>query len=209
MLHFGTLIAVVAFFFDDIKKIFRSLARRDEKGENFKIFIKVLIGLIPTAIIALLFLDFLESLFSNLMAVGIGFLITGALLLLSKFGKGNKRLTRLDCLLIGVAQGISIVPGISRSGSTISTGLFRGVKKEEIFKYSFLLSIPVVIGWVILEYNVLLICDFSVYSVIGMLVSAVSGFIAIKIVYRMLMSEKIYLFATYCFILGIITIAVL
>jgi undecaprenyl-diphosphatase len=203
LLHLGTLIAVVIFFFDDLEKIFKSVIRRDEKDENFKFFIKVLIGLIPTAIIALLFLSFFNSLFSNMKAVGIGFLITGTLLLLSRFGKGNKKLNRLNCLLIGIVQGISIAPGISRSGSTISTGLLRSVKKEEVFKYSFLLSIPVVIGWVILDFNTLLICDFSVYSVIGMFVSAVSGFIAIKIVYRMLLSEKFYLFAAYCFILGI------
>lgn len=203
MLHVGTLLGVFIFFWRDIRNILKSLIHHDTKGQYFKIFENVLIGIIPTAVIAVIFLKFFESLFYDMKAVGIGFLITGGLLLLSKLRNGNKGLNKLSSLLIGIAQGASIAPGISRSGSTISVGLLSGLKKEDIFRYSFLLSVPVMIGWCVLEYKGLMIPDLSIYSAIGMILSAISGYFAIRVVKKMLLSEKFHLFAAYCFILGI------
>jgi len=209
MLHMGTLLAVIIFFWKDIMKILKSLLNLNLKDENFKLFIYVLIGTIPTAIIGLLFLKFFESLFSSVKYVGIGFLITAALLLFSKFRNGDKKLNWLKSLIIGLAQGIAIAPGISRSGSTMSVGLLSGVNKKDVFKYSFLLCIPAVIGASIIEYKSLAISDFGVHSVIGLIVAAVSGYFAIKIVHKVLLSEKFYIFAVYCFLAGLISLAVI
>jgi undecaprenyl-diphosphatase len=112
-------------------------------------------------------------------------------------------------LLVGFAQAISIAPGISRSGSTISTGLLSGIEKNESFRYSFLLSIPAVVGASILELGSLTIDMFGLYSLVGMIVSAFSGYAALKIVQRTLVSDRFHLFAAYCFAAGIITILVL
>lgn len=209
ILHVGTLLAVIVFFWRDIKEILKSLFSFKVKDENFKFFLYVLIGTVPTAIIALLFLKFFESLFSTTRAVGIGFLITGFFLLLSKLKKDNKKLNWLSSLLIGTAQGISIVPGISRIGSTMSTGLASGISKKEVFKYCFLLSIPTMIGWSILEYKGLIQSGLGAYSFIGMLISAISGYIAIKIVHKIFSYEKFYLFAIYCFLAGLLVLTLL
>jgi undecaprenyl-diphosphatase len=207
VLHVGTLIAVIVFFWKDILKILKSLFSFKTKDENFKLAVYVVIGTIPISIIGFLFLDFFESLFLSTTVVGIGFLITGILLLLSKFGNSNKNLNWLKSLTIGIGQAISLVPGISRSGSTISVGLMNGVKKSEVFKYSFLLSIPAIIGASLVEYNKIIFSDLSFYSFVGMIIAAASGYLAIKIVRKSLLSEKFYLFAIYCFILGIIVLS--
>lgn len=204
MLHTGTLLAVVIFFWKDICKILKSVLAFKTKDENFKLFLYVLVGTIPTVIIGFTFLNFFESLFSDVRAVGVGFIITGALLLLSKLKNGSKRLGWINSILIGIMQGISIAPGISRSGSTVSAGLLSGIKKEDVFRYSFLLSIPAIIGANVVEWSNLQTVDLGIYSVVGMVVSAVSGYLAIKIVYKTLLSRKFYLFSIYCFLAGAI-----
>lgn len=209
MLHIGTLLSVVIFFWRDIKKILVSVFNRDVRDENFKLFTYVLIGSVPTAVIGFFLLKFFESLFLNIRAVGVGFLVTGLLLLLSRFWNNNKKLSWKSSLLIGTVQGVSIAPGISRSGSTISTGLFSGVKKEDVFKYSFLLSIPAIIGATIMEYGSVNMNDLCTYSAAGLVVAAFVGYFAIKTVKKILISDKFYWFAAYCFVLGAVVLAVL
>lgn len=209
MLHIGTLLSVVIFFWGDIKKILVSVFNRDVRDENFKLFTYVLIGSVPTAVIGFFLMKFFESLFLNVRAVGVGFLVTGLLLLLSRFWNNNKKLGWKSSLLIGTVQGVSIAPGISRSGSTISTGLFSGVKKEDVFKYSFLLSIPAIIGATIMEYGSVNMNDLCTYSAAGLVVAAFVGYFAIKTVKKILISDKFYWFAAYCFVLGAVVLAVL
>jgi len=205
-LHLGTLVAVIVFFWRDIVNILRSLLTLDTRDSNFKLLVYIIIGTIPTAVIGLLFLQFFESLFSSGRAVGVGFLITGALLLSSKLRKGEKNLGWLSSLIMGIFQGIAIAPGISRSGSTISAGLFSGINKDEVFRYSFLLSIPAILGATILEYKGLALSDLGLYAIIGVVVAAVSGYVAIKIVRKVLLSERFYLFAIYCFLAGLLVL---
>jgi len=205
-LHLGTLAAVVVFFWKDIVNILKSLPTFDTKDANFKLLLYIIVGTIPTAFIGLLFLKFFESLFSSGRAVGVGLLITGALLLSSKLRSGKKNLGWLSSLVMGVFQGIAIAPGISRSGSTISAGLFSGVNKDEVFRYSFLLSIPAILGATVLEYKGLALSDLGLYTVVGAAIAAVSGYVAIRIVRRVLLSERFYLFAIYCFLAGLLVL---
>jgi undecaprenyl-diphosphatase len=209
MLHLGTLLSVVIFFWRDIKKILVSVFNRDVRDENFKLFTYILIGSVPTAVIGFFLMKFFESLFLNIRAVGVGFLVTGLLLLLSRFWNNNKKLSWKSSLLIGTVQGVSIAPGISRSGSTISTGLFSGVKREDVFKYSFLLSIPAIIGATIMEYGSADMNDLCTCSAAGLVVAAFVGYFAIKAVKKILISDKFYWFAAYCFVLGAVVLAVL
>ena len=209
MLHVGTLIAVITSFRKDLAKILKSLICLDVKGEHFRLLLLVMVGSIPTAAIGLLFLRFFESLFSNMTATGVGFLITAALLFSSETRNGDRPVSWLNSLVMGLAQAASIAPGISRSGATISVGLLSGVERWHVFRFSFLLSIPAVAGALLMEYRSLNPMDLGVFSLVGMIVAAVSGYLAIQIVYRMLLSERLHLFAFYCLGAGLITLLVL
>ncbi|WP_455364555.1 undecaprenyl-diphosphate phosphatase [[Eubacterium] cellulosolvens] len=206
-LHAGTLLAVVIFFRRDIKEIVRSLLAFNAKDQNVTLLFFILIGSIPTAVTGYLIKDFLRTLFSNTKAVGVCFLISGIFLLLSTQGNRKKSLNWVVALGIGVAQAIAIDQGMSRSGSTISTGLLCGTRRSEVFRYSFLLSIPAILGANMMECRSLLLSGLQYYSLIGLVISAVSGYIAIRIVHRALLSERFSLFSVYCFVIGVITLS--
>jgi undecaprenyl-diphosphatase len=120
MLHLGTLIVVLTVFRRDITDIITAVAKRNFETEEGKLALFIVVGSIPTAIIGFIFHDFLESLFSNLPAVGAALLITGTILFFSEKRIGNKKMNITDSLLIGLAQAIAIIPGIYRSVANIS-----------------------------------------------------------------------------------------
>ena len=176
ILHVGTLLVVMVVFRKDIVKIFRIVARFDFKIEEGKLALYIILGSVPTALIGFLFEETIESFFSNLLVIGYAFIATGVILYLSKLPKNKNRLLNyLDALLIGTAQGIALIPGISRSGVTISTGLLRHVKKEKAFQYSFLLFIPAVIGATVRtsvkEWHNLAVANIDVASIVGTLLA--------------------------------------
>jgi len=136
ILHVGTLIPVLVFFRKDVAKILKAVARLDFKSEEGKLAVLVVIGSIPTAVVGFLFKDLFESFFFNLSAVGAAFIVTGCILYATKLTLGrNRSINYFDALLIGTAQGVALIPGVSRSGITISTGLLRRVKKEKAFQF--------------------------------------------------------------------------
>jgi undecaprenyl-diphosphatase len=211
ILHFGTLLAVFAFFWKDIVKILKSLIKLDFKSESGKLIKFIIIGTIPVAFAGVIFHDIVKSLFQNLFAVSIALIINGILLFLTKFPKDKKEMSYLDSLIVGFAQAFALIPGISRSGSTISTGLLRGVKKEYVFKFSFLLSIPAILAANVWELNNTIISNTNVDFVsyfIGMIVAAIVGYISLKFLFQILKKEKFYLFSFYCLILGIILLLI-
>jgi undecaprenyl-diphosphatase len=207
MLHVGTLCAVVLMFWRDIVEILRALIRLDFKTEEGKLALYIAVGSVPTAFIGLLFRNVFESFFYNLFAVGIALLITGSFLYVSERRKNGEELGLLDSLLIGIAQGISIIPGISRSGATITTGLLRKVEKEKAFRYSFLLSIPAIIGATVTESmhvnmdNIDLVVMF-----LGVVTSMIVGYVSLKLLLKVVLKEKFHLFAYYCWTVGVIVI---
>lgn len=211
-LHIGTLIAVLVFFQKDISKILKAVAQLDFKTEEGKLATLIIIGSIPTAIIGFLFKERFESFFTNLLAVGIAFIVTGCILYVSKLSRDrNKPINYFDALLIGTAQGIALIPGISRSGITISTGLLRNVKKEKAFQYSFLLYIPAVIGAAIgtsvTEWKNLAATEIDVFSIVfGLVITAIVGYVFLKLLFKIVVKEKFHVFAYYCWTLGLIII---
>jgi len=146
-----------------------------------------------------------------LLLVGPAFLVTGIFLYASKYVKEGKEMNHRDSLLIGIAQGIATIPGISRSGLTISTGLLRKVERKKAFKYSFLLSIPAVLGamaaTIVKEHANLTIGSVDLGStVIGAITSFVVGYVALQLLQKIFMKQKFHLFAYYCWIIGLTTI---
>ncbi|MEK6854806.1 MAG: undecaprenyl-diphosphate phosphatase [Nanoarchaeota archaeon] len=149
-LHFGTLMSVFVYFGADIVDIIRELLTGKWKSENGRLGILILIATIPAGLIGFLFRDIFESVFSNLIVVAFGFAITGVVLLIASFGFVKTRSIEgfgyRGAIIVGLAQVFSILPGISRSGTTISAGLLSGLKEQDAVKFSFLMSIPVILG---------------------------------------------------------------
>jgi len=194
-------------FWRDIVEILKALVRLDFKTEEGKLALYIAVGSVPTAFIGFLFRDVFESFFYNLFAVGIALLITGSFLYVSERRKNGEELGLLDSLLIGVAQGISIIPGISRSGATITTGLLRKVEKEKAFRYSFLLSIPAIIGATVTESIRVNMDNIDVAVMfLGVVTSMIVGYVSLKLLLKVVLKEKFHLFAYYCWTVGAIII---
>ncbi len=208
MLHAGTLIVTLVYFRKDIVNVLRALGKLDFKSEDGALIPLIVIGTIPTILIGFLYGNELDTVLSSVLALGAGFLVSGVVLYISKFGKENKLgITYVDALIIGVMQGLAVIPSISRSGFTIAAALLLGVKREKAFKFSFLLSIPSIIGALGLtlyqQQTELASAGVGITEIlVGVAVSIIVSFFALKILWRTLASKKFYLFAFYCFVLG-------
>jgi len=211
MLHVGTLLVVLIAFWKDIAGMLKALAQLDFASEKGKLAVFIVVGSTPTALIGFVFLVFrqiFEPLFYSPLAVGIALLGTGSILYVSKYGKNGKEMSYLDAFLIGIAQGIAIIPGVSRSGVTIATGLLSKLRKETAFKFSFLLSIPAVIGATITESENLFLGEIDgLTMVLGVMVSMIVGYVALKLLQKLLLKERFHLFAFYCWLLGTAIVA--
>ena len=204
-LHFGTLLAVILVFWDDIKGMVTF------RKEYRKLTYYVLLGSIPAGVIGILFEDVFEQLFSTLLVVGIALLVTGTLLWLSdrieNEEKSLKEMKLSDAVVVGFAQAFAIIPGISRSGSTIVGGLFKGLERRLAAKFSFLLSVPVIGGATLLETKNLFSEGLGSITVgeicIGIFSAAIAGYFSIKLLLKLIRQEKLSIFAYYCWFAGI------
>lgn len=203
LLHFGTLIAVIAVFWDDIigllKKPFSRLG------------ILIIVGTIPTAVIGLAFEDYFEEISKTGSTIGVEFLVTGFILwyadqMKKRGNKGIEDITLKDAFLIGTLQGAAILPAISRSGLTIATSLFRGIEKQTAARFSFLLSLPAILGACLLQGKKVMEQQVESISLLSLLVgtfaSAICGYIAVKWMLQILNKGSLKIFAVYVFILG-------
>ena len=214
MLHLGTLLAVVVFFWMDIRKIIEgirsTLRRKEDNQEGAKLFLWIILATIPTGLMGILFKDLFESFFSKPKLVGGMLILTGLALWLTRWakkeGKPLGRMGWFDAILIGVAQGIAIIPGISRSGATISMGLFCGLDRELAGKFSFLLSIPAILGATLLEYKKMDTASGIGTILIGMVVVFGVGILALTFLMKIIKTWKIFNFSYYCCGMGILMI---
>jgi undecaprenyl-diphosphatase len=221
-LHVGTLIAICVFFFKDLKELFSALFsratwRRKDVGlweslcrqKETRFLGLIFVGTIPTVIIGLIIRPVAERLFSSLLVVGGMLLLTGLILWLtrrvSKEGRDETQLTIRDALCIGAIQGAAILPGLSRSGATIAMGLFAGLGRETAARYSFLLSIPAIMGAMVLELHAGLAAGFPPVKtvLVGVAVAAVVGYVALSVLIRLVKKGNLYAFAPYCWLLGL------
>jgi undecaprenyl-diphosphatase len=193
ILHFGTLFAVLFYF----------------RGKLLKLGIKYLeflvVATIPAVIIGFLFKGAIEGLFSSVKLVGVALILSGVLNLITyKADSLGKSLNFKNTFLVGVAQAAAIIPGLSRSGSTIFAAVKQGIKPKEAVEFSFLLSVPAILGANILEIlgsgtgNGI----FPIQYLFGFIAAFISGFFAIGVVLKFLLARKFNYFAFYCFFLG-------
>ena len=222
MLHFGTLGAVIIVYHQLIGALVRTsflaLVQGDfyqhplstiGKTPHLRLIWFLLLGSIPTGLIAVLFKDSLEAIFGKPIVVACMLIITGIILQLSRLGQKRPRaeapLRAWHTPLIGIAQGLAITPGISRSGSTISISLLLGLSPQVAAQYSFLLSIPAILGAVIIKLkDVGEITIAPAVIVAGTLTSFIVGYIALRLLLAMLNRGKFSVFSYYCFALGIV-----
>ncbi|MEN8154061.1 MAG: undecaprenyl-diphosphate phosphatase [Acidobacteriota bacterium] len=198
--HIGTLLSVVIFFFSDIKELVTNFYKK----ENFNFIVLILIASIPTALIGLFFRKPLEGLFDKPGLVGYFLLLTALILILSKYFRVKKMNIYLTALLIGTFQGIAIIPGISRSGFTISAGLILSMGFLFSFRFSFLLSIPAILGALLLEISKIPFETTQIfYLLMGTVFSAVFGFAALVLLKKIILKDKFHYFAYYCIVAGI------
>jgi undecaprenyl-diphosphatase len=200
ILHLGTALALVVFFFKDILNLLR------DKIMLLYIFVVTVI----TGIIGISGKDFFEKLFGAPKLVAVALIFTGIILIITrKFMQAKRDILDIkDALILGLTQGLAIIPGISRSGITISTLLFRKVDRKTSFRFSFLASIPAVSGAAILEAkNIRLAYELGLGNlVVGFLFSFLSGILALKILKIILGKAKLYYFGYYCIFAAIITL---
>jgi undecaprenyl-diphosphatase len=212
-LHVGTLIIILLFFRKDIKIILAALVKGDFKSENGKLIPLIIVGTIPTALIGAFFSNVIEANFSNFLPIAGAFLTCGVVLYFSKTGQERKEnITYMAALAIGTAQGIALIPGISRSGLTIAIALLLGIKREKAFTFSFLLSVPAVIGALGLtlyeQHETLTLVGVGLTEIlVGIAVSLVVSYFALKLLWKALAGKKFYLFAFYCWLLSAVLIA--
>lgn len=235
MLHLGTLIAVCIVFFKDIKKLViegihilvdvaanikirlghgNGKKRRIVTNAYRKFVLLVLTTTIPTGIIGIIFNRFMDAATSSLLVPGICLIINAiVLLVVGSIPGGNKKVKATsykDAAVIGVAQGIAVLPGISRSGSTISACLGLGFDRSFAVKYSFIASLPAIIGANILELRHLgdAVADGGniLFYLVGMIVAGVVGYVCIRVMMYMVSEKKFSYFAYYCAIVGVISL---
>lgn len=226
VVHVGTLFSVFWVFWDDIFKLikaffsipkalinknsFESLKSKDER--NF--IYMLIIATIPTGVFGLVFKDFFSSVYSYTKVIGLTLLVTGGILYLSqKMASGYKKdgeISLWDGLIIGFFQSLAIFPGISRSGSTIAGALFRKLDRETAVRFSFILSIPAILGATVLEVNEAIAQGFdsslALPYLAGLVFSAISGVIAIKWLVALLNKGKMHYFSYYCWVVGVLVL---
>ncbi len=224
LLHFATLIAIVIVYWKDIVEMIKQVIgffrdinhpKPDEGTPNpaRRLVLMLIIATLPLVVV-LPFQNAIEGLGSSTMFIGIALLVTGAILFLSdrmKIGnKTEKTMTIGNALVIGACQAIAVVPGLSRSGTTITAGMATGLNRSFAVKFSFLLSLPAVLGATLLSLIKALKegvnTDMIPAYLVGMAVAFVSGFFAIKLVKMLAQKGKFGKFCYYCFGVGILTI---
>lgn len=209
-LHFGTLMAVFVYFGKDIVDIVEAILKGKWRSSEARMGFLLIVATIPAALVGYLFNHFIESTFQSLLIVGIGFGITSMTLFIASIDRSNgkKDISYWDSFLIGLGQMVAILPGISRSGSTISVGLMRGLDEKTAVRFSFLISIPVIFGAGILSLGENKLTPDLLWAT---LVAGVVGLLTIHLLLKMLSSSRKNLrwFAIYTLALAIIVLSLI
>lgn len=228
LLHVGTLVAVIGYFWKDITSMIKSFVSslldiprgkfKEELTEDpyKRLAWLVVVGTIPAGLMGVLFKSEFEALFDSVTMVGFFLLVTGVILWSSEWitkknsdkkSKDIKEVSFTNSLVIGVFQGFAIAPGISRSGSTIAAGLFSGLERKLAARYSFLLSIPAILGATLIQVKDIVTFDANTeVLVLGFLAAVISSYLAVKFMMGYIQKHSLNIFAIYCWIVGALTI---
>ncbi len=227
LVHFGTLLAIAIVFHKELGEMFSSLIRWIQSGfkkpvsasdesRNLKMIQMILVATVITCILGFTFKDYVEKSFTSVKLTGFMLLITGLILLSSRFiqDKSFKDLGKMsfsNSVIIGIAQTLALLPGISRAGTTISTGMFLKLERDLAARFSFFIAIPAVLGAVALKSLDLTPQDFKMLPSLlpGFIASIVTGVLAIKILLRHISGGKFWLYSFWCFTAGLLTIILL
>ncbi|MDR1973064.1 MAG: undecaprenyl-diphosphate phosphatase [Bacteroidales bacterium] len=219
VVHGATVLSTIVVFWKDIASLFCGLFKwrnpeTNRINDSTSYVAKILLSCVPVIIVGLFFKDTVELFFgSGLMLVGVMLLVTAALLTLAQFlASGKYSIRYKDAFIIGIAQAMAVLPGLSRSGTTIATGLLLGNKREEIARFSFLMVLIPIIGENVLE---LFSGDFLSSSIgllplmTGFVAAFISGLFACKFMINIVRKGKLLYFAIYCFAVGLTVLFVL
>ena len=215
VVHVATVLSTLVILWKEIDWIFRGLFKFRWNDET-RYVLNILVSMIPIGIVGVCFKDYVEEIFgSGLLIVGCMLLLTAALLTYSYYAKPRTKetISLKDAFIIGLAQACAVMPGLSRSGSTIATGLILGNKKESLAQFSFLMVIPPILGEALLDGMKIMKgaaeadANISVPAlVIGFLAAFISGCIACKWMIRIVKKGKLVYFGIYCAIAGAVTL---
>lgn len=222
LVHLATLVAVVGYFIRDVSKMVASVvtpARMSRQEVKYwrRLILWLVMGSIPAAFAGFLLADFFEGLFSSTLAVGVFLVVTSLLLWGADFALGRvnrqpagmDKLRGADALVVGCFQALAIAPGLSRSGATMSAGVFLGFDRASAAHFSFLLSIPVILGAFLFKINDIggaMTGGDGLAYLMGAIAAGISGFVAIYFVMRYLKNHRFRMFAIYTMALGLFVI---
>ena len=218
--HFGTLLSIIAVYYADLRLIIREILanyrprswhQAFHQNDHFRLGILIVIGTLPAVIAGLFAKDWIESIFHNLRLVGVTLMITGFILFTTRFIRpGSPSLNSRHALLIGFAQMFAILPGISRSGSTIGVGLLCKLGHEQAARFSFLLAVPAILGATILQIGDISGSSATVAELLaGFISSFIIGYLTIRLLLGILRRGRLYWFAPYCLIIGLLTLVLI
>lgn len=212
VLHFATALSTIVIFRKEIAEIFTGLLQF-KWNEQAEFSVKIILSMIPAAVIGVLFNDQIEALFSRqILLVGAMLILTGLLLFLADRAKNtNKKVTYSSALLIGISQAIAILPGISRSGATISTSVLLGIDRERAARFSFLMVVPLILGKMakdLLDGGIAKSQMEILPLVLGALAAFISGLIACQWMISLVKKSQLKYFSFYCLIVGTIAILI-
>ncbi|WP_438962662.1 undecaprenyl-diphosphate phosphatase [Nonlabens sp.] len=209
VLHFATALSTIIVFRKDILSILKGLVSRDREDLNFAG--RIILSMIPAVIVGLFFEDQLEALFNgNIILVGFMLIVTGLLLFLAGKAKSTgKGISWKDAFLIGISQAIAMLPGISRSGATISTSVLLGNDRTKAARFSFLMVVPLIFGKIakdLLSGDISMESSASIPLLVGFIAAFITGLIACTWMISLVRKAKLHYFSYYCFAVGLIAI---
>jgi undecaprenyl-diphosphatase len=199
VLHLASLFAVLIFTRKEIKQLF--MFKRQDK----KMWLYLIIATIPAVLVGLLFKQVIEQAFSSYFFLGGAFIFTGFVLLLTKIKWIKGKLNAKNSLFIGLFQMLALFPGVSRSGMTVSSGLFSGIDREKAVKFSFLLFVPLALGAVVLEFGQ---AYFNFSLLFAFILCFVLSLVFLNLLMKIVKKGYFWIFAFYCWFIGIVSLLI-
>jgi len=209
MLHGATVLAVIFYFAPLLARLIRGLWARDAewRSSSRRMVGFVVLASIPAGIVGVAFGDLIDRAFSSPLLVGLMLLVTGGVLFGTRYARPRSETGGIKALLVGVAQAIAVLPGISRSGATIASGLYFGMERKQAFEFSFLLAVPAITGAFLMEVRKV---DLAVLNptalAAGMVTAFAAGLAALYLLGRVVVGKKLHWFAFYCWLAGLAVI---
>ena len=208
-LHAATVLSTIVVLWREVARLFKGVFSRTFNEEQAYV-LKIVISMIPVGVVGFLFKDYLEAAFSSVLVVGVMLLVTALLLTFAYKAKPRQKdsISYRDAFIIGVAQACATLPGLSRSGSTIATGLLLGNKKESVAQFSFLMVLPPILGNALLD---IMKGEFGggvefMPLIAGFVTAFVTGCLACKFMIEMVKRGKLIWFAAYCAVVGVVAV---